>query len=140
VTGLNWITRKHWPGILWAVIILLLTGLPGNYFPEFTSFWDWLGPDKLVHFFIFGVFTFLLLWGYREQYHTSKSRYKLVWIVIILGIGYGGITEILQSTLFVGRHGNIYDFIANSIGSVIGILVFMLFARKNKKDEKASFL
>jgi len=130
VAGFDWITRKFWPGGIWAVIILLLTGLPGDYFPEVVSFWDWLSPDKLVHFFIYGVFTFLLLWGYRAQYSTSKHRSKLVWLIIILGVLYSGITEILQATVFIGRDGSVFDFLANTIGSIIGIIVFMLFARK----------
>lgn len=118
---------------------MLLIGLPGDYFPHVVSFWDWLSPDKLVHFFVFGVFTFLLLWGYRAQYSNSKHRSKLVWLIIILGVLYGGLTEILQANVFVGRDGSVFDFLANTIGSIIGIVIFMLFARKNK-NENASVL
>jgi len=139
VSGFDWITRKFWPGSIWAVIILLLTGLPGDYFPQVISFWDWLSPDKIVHFFIYGVFTFLLLWGYRAQYNASKHRSKLVWLIFILGVLYSGITEVLQATVFIGRYGSVFDFLANTIGSIIGIIVFMLFARKNK-NENASVL
>ncbi|MBZ0242673.1 MAG: VanZ family protein [Bacteroidales bacterium] len=139
MAGFDWITRKFWPGAIWAVIILLLIGLPGDYFPNVVSFWDWLSPDKLVHFFVFGVFTFLMLWGYRAQYSNSKHRSKLVWLIIILGVLYGGLTEVLQTKVFVGREGSVFDFLANTIGSIIGIIIFMLFARKNK-NENASFL
>lgn len=139
MAGFEWITRKFWPGGIWAVLILLLTGLPGDYFPQVISFWDWLSPDKLVHFFIFGLFTFLLLWGYRAQYRASKHRSKFVWLIIILGVLYGGITEILQAKVFVGRDGSVFDFLANTIGSIIGIVIFMLFVRKNK-NENASVL
>jgi VanZ family protein len=52
---------------------------------------------------------------------------------------YGGLTEILQAKVFVGRDGSVFDFLANTIGSVIGIVIFMLFIRKNK-NENASFL
>lgn len=139
MAGFDWITRRFWPGSIWAVIILLLIGLPGNYFPQVISFWDWLSPDKLVHFFVFSVFTFLLLWGYRAQYRSSKHRSKLVWLIIILGVLYGGLTEILQAKVFIGRDGSVFDFLANTIGSIMGIVLFMLFARKNKK-ENASVL
>jgi hypothetical protein len=46
------------PALIWAFIIMLLTGLPGSYFPTIVSFWDWLSPDKIVHVFIFLVQTF----------------------------------------------------------------------------------
>jgi len=139
VAGLNRFTRKFWPGSIWAGLILLLTGLPGNYFPDVESFWDWVSPDKLVHFFIFGVFTFLTLWGYRAQYKLPARRYYLVGFATLLGIFYGGVTEILQEMVFTGRYGNVFDFLANAIGAILGSAVFMLLARKNKK-ENASFL
>jgi len=52
--------KNNWPGILWGVIILIITGIPGNYFPKVTTFWDWLSPDKIVHLFLFSIFVLLL--------------------------------------------------------------------------------
>jgi VanZ family protein len=134
---LDWITRKYWPGSLWALIILLLTGLPGDYFPKVISFWDWLTPDKLVHLFIFGVFTFLLLWGYRAQYLKPEKRSTLVRNVFGIGMFYSGFTELMQAYVFVGRYGSVFDFLANIIGSIIGISLFLLMMRKNKRGSKS---
>jgi len=118
------------PGALWALAILVLTGLPGNYFPEIHSFWDWIAPDKMVHLFMFGSLTYLLLWGLRTQYQFTKKRIRLIIITVVVGVLYGGLTEILQNVLFVGRDGNIYDFMANSLGGFLGILLFHLQFRK----------
>lgn len=134
---MNNLTRKYWPGSLWALLILLLTGLPGNYFPQVVSFWDWLSPDKLVHFFIFGVFTFLWLWGYRAQYLQKHKRFALVRNILITGFFYSGLTELLQAYVFTGRHGNVFDFLANIIGCVIGIVVFRVVFRKNKYENSS---
>jgi VanZ family protein len=134
---LDWITRKYWPGSLWALIILLLTGLPGNYFPKVMSFWDWLSPDKLVHLFIFGVFTFLLLWGYRAQYLQQAKRFALVRRVFGIGLFYSVFTELMQAFVFVGRDGNIFDLLANIIGSLLGIGLFVLMTRKNKRGNNS---
>ena len=131
------LTRKYWPGSLWALMILLLTGLPGDYFPKVVSFWDWLSPDKLVHFFIFGVFTFLLLWGYRAQYLQESKRFVIVRNVLIIGFFYSGLTEFLQAYVFVGRHGNLFDLLANIIGCLIGVMLFKLVIRKNKRENKS---
>jgi len=122
--------RFQWPGILWGIFILVLTGVPGNYFPQIVSFWDWLSPDKAVHLFIFGVFTFLVLLAHRKQYPGSRIRYKPVSLVLILGVLYSGLTEVLQSHLFLGRDGNIFDFLANVIGCLTGALLFYLLYRK----------
>lgn len=124
------LTQNYWPGTIWAIIILLLTGLPGSYFPRVVSFWEWLTPDKIVHIGIFAVFTFLILWGYRTQYYESNKRLLFSATVLVIGVLFGALTEIFQATVFIGRHGSFYDFLADSIGSLIGILFFTGFCRK----------
>lgn len=118
------------PGLLWALMILVLTGLPGNYFPEITTFWDWISPDKAAHLMMFGTFTFLVLWGYRTAYRIPAKRKRLIFISLLAGLVYGGLTEVLQNEIFVRRDGNIYDFMANTLGGGLGILLFHLFYRK----------
>jgi VanZ family protein len=123
---------NQWPAILWALFVILITGLPGNYFPEVKSFWDWMSPDKVVHLFIFGVFSFLVMHGSRAQYFKGNHRYVIV-ITLLTGIAYGGLTELLQYYVFIGRHGNYFDFYANVAGTISGVALFMLLNRKNKK-------
>ncbi len=118
------------PGFIWAIVILLLTGLPGTYFPEVHSFWDWLEPDKVIHLIIFGSLSYLIIWGFRDEYAYKNNRNKLIFNSMIAGVIYGGLTEILQETVFVGRDGNIYDFMANTLGVPLGILLFHLLFKK----------
>ncbi len=128
--------QKLWPALLWSLIILLLTGLPGNYFPRVTTFWNWLEPDKAVHLFIFGVLAFLILFGYREQYFNSKKRYLFGLVAIIVTAVYGLTTEILQYYVFVGRNGSRFDFFADTIGAIIGWLLFVyLYRKKIRRNE-----
>ena len=124
------LTQKYWPGTIWAVIILLLTGLPGSYFPQVVSFWDWITPDKIVHLGIFAIFSFLILWGYRTQYYESDKRLLFNTVAFLVGSSFGALTEILQATVFIGRHGSLYDFFADCVGSLIGIVFFTLLYRK----------
>lgn len=44
--------------------------------------------------------------------------------------------EYLQYSLNVNRSGNIYDFIANTLGCFIGFAVFILIARKKNGQSK----
>ena len=122
--------RKFWPALLWALIILLLTGLPGSYFPTVKTFWDWLGPDKLVHLFIFGVMVFLIMFGFREQYFQSKKRYQFGIVSVVITSLYGLLTEILQVYVFIGRSGNRFDFYADAVGAILGWAFFFLIYRK----------
>lgn len=122
--------RKLWPAIVWALLILVLTGFPGQYIPKVSSFWQWLSPDKLVHVFIFGTFTFLILFGFREQYFKTDKRYLFVIAAVGLSLAYGLLTEVLQAHVFIGRDGNAFDFYADAVGAFTGWLVFYLFCRK----------
>jgi VanZ family protein len=122
--------KKLWPALVWALIILVLTGIPGKYIPEVKTFWDWLSYDKLVHLFMFGTFSFLLLNGLREQYFNSRYRLYYVAGFVILSMAYGLLTEVLQARVFIGRDGNVYDFLADSVGAILGWLVFHLRYRK----------
>ncbi len=118
------------PALVWALIILLLTGLPGTYFPTVTTFWDWLSPDKVVHLFIFMVQTFLLLMAFDKQYLTGKTRLISMWLILSAITVFALLTEVLQAYVFIGRDGNTFDFIADFVGVIVGLLVFNLFKKK----------
>ncbi len=115
--------RRFWPAVLWSIVIMFLMGLPGDVFPEIVSFWDWLSPDKIVHLFVFGTLSFLILLGLRDEYDGAK-RSKYVVIAVSLTVFYGVLTELLQYYVFVGRSGNIYDAIADALGALLGWLLF----------------
>ena len=117
------------PGILWAVFILILLGLPGNDLPD-TSFLNIPQLDKIVHTGLFLIFAFLLARGfYQQQKYLMLKKYFLFYSLTI-SIGYGGLTEILQGMVFQGRTSDIIDFVFDGIGSTIGIFVFHYFKRK----------
>jgi len=125
--------RKLWTAIVWALFILILVGTPGQHIPEITSFWEWIGFDKIVHVLIFAPFTFLILNGVRQQYLVSSRRYLYALIAVGVSLAYGLLTEVLQAHVFVGRYGNAFDFYADSIGAIVGWLGFVLVNRKKNK-------
>ena len=115
---------------------MVLMGLPGKYFPTVVSFWDWLGPDKIVHLILFAIFSFISLWGYRELlFNIDYPHRKRLFITIsLISILYGGLTELLQKYLFINRYGSLYDFMADTIGCLIGIIFFSFFSSKKLKN------
>ena len=115
---------------------MILMGLPGRYFPTVVNFWDWIGPDKIMHFLLFGSFAFLTLWGYRNKIISNNNSYKrkILLLTFIFTISYGGLTELLQKHLFINRYGSFLDFVADAIGCVLGIIAFFFcFKKKLKK-------
>ena len=129
----TFIFRKLWPAFVWALFILLLVGFPGEHIPKITSFWEWIGFDKIVHLFIFAPLSFLLLHGVRQQYFESKRRYLYLLTAFGISLAYGLLTEVLQVHVFIGRYGNVYDFYADSIGAFVGCLGFVLVYGKKIK-------
>ena len=111
--------------IVWTLIIFILCCTPGKYLP--TAHWlELLSFDKFVHLGIF--FVLIILW-FLAIYQANKLTTSITFITVMLGITYGGVLEIMQATVFSNRSGDWFDFIANTIGCIIGWWLFS----KNKK-------
>ena len=126
------LTRNSIPGILCGIIILILTGLPGSFFPRVKPA---IGLDKVAHAIMYAGFAYACLWGYRKQFVSNGLAYKkrALLLTVIISIAYGGLTEIMQETITVlHRSGDWRDLIADTIGTVIGVLIFYLFFRRKK--------
>lgn len=96
---------------------------------------QWLSPDKIVHLIMFGAFSFLIIWGYRDTYIANAAAGKRLTIMaLVLGTAYGALTEYLQYAVFVNRSGNIFDFMADTLGAVLGTLLFGLCYKKKRKQ------
>lgn len=125
------LTRNSYPGILCGIIILILTGLPGSLLPHAKPI---LGLDKVVHFLMYAGFAFTCVWGYRKQFVSRDLAYKkrAMLVTLIISIAYGGLTELMQEYFVPLRTGDWMDFLADSIGAMVGIVVFYLFFRQKK--------
>lgn len=62
-----------------------------------------------------------------------------IWTAII-SIALGGLTEIMQETICYQRTGSWYDFLADIIGTALGLLVFSIFFDKENKIDKSRVL
>ncbi len=122
--------------LLWALIILILCGIPGRDIPHI-SFLEMLSFDKFVHAGIFFTLILLTIRGLLLQTTFVKLKQNAKWAALIICIIYGGILEILQGFLFVGRSADVFDFLADSFGSTLGLLMYSwiekIFLKKNIK-------
>ena len=132
VNLLERLSRNSIPGILCGIVILILTGLPGSLFPRVKPV---IGLDKVAHILMYAGFAFACLWGYRKQFVSNGLVYrrKAMILTIIIGITYGGLTELMQETIpFLHRSGDWRDLIADTIGTILGTTIFYLFFRNKK--------
>ncbi len=80
---------------------------------------------------MFAAFSYSIVWGYRREYCERDISYRnvLQLVTFFVSISYGALTEIIQCFL-PDREANIYDFLADVIGCVLGILIFKIIFRK----------
>lgn len=125
--------RKHYRYALsWAVLVLILCGIPGHDLPKL-SFLQWLRPDKIVHLILFGVQSFLLIPAFQNNGNSEWLRKNNKAMAVACSIGYGILVEILQSTIFIGRTGDVRDAIANSIGAFLGLYIFNYYRKRQQE-------
>ena len=121
--------RHTWPALLWAVMVMVLCGLPGEQIPELT-FLEWLRPDKIVHLLLFGVQSYLLCKGLKLQTTFPSMARHAIFLALSFSIVYGAVVEVLQDAIFINRNGDIRDAIANAIGAFLGVWLYKRRAAK----------
>ncbi|RNC83695.1 MAG: hypothetical protein ED557_07900 [Balneola sp.] len=115
------------------ILLLLATGVIfiGTLYPADRLYeiniWDY---DKIGHFLAFAIWTFLLgiVWALKK-----KETPSLFW-VFVYGLSFGLLIEFLQFMLPTNRSPELYDFIADGLGSGFAILILPFFFRQLFKD------
>ena len=122
--------RFHFPAILWAAAVLLLTLLPSDKLPE-TPEWKLLSFDTLAHAGVFGLLTLLVARSFYFEYGKPQFLKFALLVAIILCSFLGGIIELLQTVMKQGRHGEFTDLFSDFIGAILGALFcYLLYRRK----------
>ena len=114
---------KYWKSIIWAIIIAIGLLTPGDKLPKH-SFFQFEQMDKVLHLFIFGFLQFLILF----DMHLNKviiTRKQII-LSVIISIGYGILTEIIQYILISKREGSIFDLFADITGIMLSLGFFFL--------------
>jgi VanZ family protein len=120
--------RYSWPALVWLLIVLVLTLIPGPAIPDVGFSFR---IDKIVHFFLFGIQ--MVLTAYALEKHTllrgAPAQPILVSAIFSIAAGIG--IEFLQR--FVpGRSFSVLDMVANTIGVGIGYYVFRYLKKRNR--------
>ena len=111
--------RFHVPVIFLAAAIFIFSSIPKLTPPN-------LGfelQDKFYHFLVYAIFGFLVARSFFSlKFSENFHKYYLLFAILFSAI-YGLSDEIHQSYV-PGRFSSIGDFIADSSGSAVGVLIF----------------
>lgn len=108
----------------WSIALALGMLLPSDSIPESKL----LSNDKLVHLGVFLIYTLLWSFGLHGLEARKGIKIKVLILALTISIVYGAILEFLQQ--FVpGRMTDIYDLLANTLGAVMGTIVFITFTK-----------
>jgi len=116
--------KQYWASVSWAIVLAVLMLLPQDSFPESKL----LSYDKAAHLGVFAILSFLVLWGKRKKEGNVPLKNKYRFISLTICVVYGLVLESLQSVV-PGRMTDIYDLLANTIGAIVGVVVFSTFIR-----------
>jgi glycopeptide antibiotics resistance protein len=114
-------------------LIIALVSIPGKELPEISESVDRFQPDKLVHVMLFMVFVFLLQRGFDPSFTNSNASENFYFYTVSAGIILSGATEIFQHFCISGRNATLKDFLFNTLGCVIGWLVYSIIGRYKSK-------
>lgn len=76
------------------------------------------GADKVVHGLMFFAIAFSLHFDISRK---GKRKFFITLVNIIAVSLFGGLIEIFQDAMGVGRSADFYDFIADTIGAAFGV-------------------
>lgn len=90
--------------------------------------------DKWTHLVMYGTLTAVIWWEYLRQHPQPESR-RLLLLAFLAPVAMGGMVELAQAYCTAGhRSGDWLDFLANSLGVVLGtFLGLILLGIKNRK-------
>lgn len=86
------------------------------------------GNDKSVHFVFY--FVFFVLWYFGLKRVVKYHRFAL--ILVLVTLFYGICMEFFQAKLTANRQADPFDVLANSLGTLTGFFVILLYTRIRK--------
>ena len=89
------------------------------------------GADKVVHFMMFFAMAFAYHFDFRRGKKPVDEARLMGWIFVSLS-AFGGLIELAQWKMRMGRSGDWYDLLADIAGAVYGIILAWLISAKNK--------
>ena len=106
--------------LLWAALVAVLTLTPAADMPR-TPVWELLSFDTAAHAGVFAVLAGLgWLSAQRQRRWPWLARHAAA-VVLAGSILFGGLIEVLQQTMHLGRHGEWTDLLSDALGAALAV-------------------
>ncbi|VAW12014.1 hypothetical protein MNBD_BACTEROID03-2189 [hydrothermal vent metagenome] len=89
--------------------------------------------DKAVHFMFYFVACILGVFFLRERSNGKMNLMKTLIAMVFATVVFGILIEVIQYEYTAQRMGDVYDALANSIGSICGALTVKLFFLRKRQ-------
>ena len=116
--------------VFYLIMVTIASLMPSYDVPEVNVFPNF---DKIVHFSMYALFTFLILWAWPEKF---KGKKQILPFLIVLA--YGFFMEAMQRYTNLGRTFDLRDELANCLGFFPGWLFWRWI--KDKANLNSIFL
>jgi VanZ family protein len=114
-------------GLYW-ILIFVLTSIPGSSIPKVLG-----GVDKIKHFGAYFVLAFLLNFALQIQNRYPLISKKSILFTFLITLFYGLFDEVHQ--IFIpGRYFDLWDLLADVVGSVVGIFLVKIIISNYKNE------
>jgi len=111
---------KLWvPVIAWMGVIYLTSSLPGSKIPKV----DIPNIDKIAHFLEYFIFSMLLMRAFTNS--TKSFNLTALIILSIMITSLYGFSDEWHQRFVSGRMSDLFDVLADSIGSIAGAFLYM---------------
>ena len=106
--------------LLWTALVLVLTLAPAHEMPR-TPAWKLLSFDTAAHAGVFAVLAGLYWFSLRRQCRWPRAAPGAGTIALLGSVALGGVIEVLQHTMNLGRHAEWSDWLSDTLGAVLVI-------------------
>ena len=111
--------------VLYLILVVLLSLLPTSDFPDIPYF---SGEDKGIHFCMYLGLGFMACWSLEMSRKGTASYVLLLFGVFLWGV----VMEILQQLMSNGRSLEILDMVANLVGAIAGLFMYLYLMRMSR--------
>ena len=120
--------RRLRPAIVWAIFVLVVCLMPASSVPGM-GFFSRFHLDKLIHVFLYGGLSFLLVKGFTSA--DGRIGNGTIAFAVLATIGYGGAIELLQEIPILRRSAELGDLVADIAGAILGAVIVRWGAGRN---------
>mgnify|MGYP001235131233 CR=1 FL=1 len=113
---------QYYKTLIVSLFIFLASMIPGNEVNKV----NWLSIpniDKIIHLVMYFLLAMIMVYDVSHAKENLSSK-RIFLISTLLPIFYGALLEILQLTLTNSRSGDFFDFVFNSIGVILAIILW----------------